>query len=442
MIPTPRFFAAMLSTIATLALLSPLAQARGTPEHSPTWVRPLLAQQNDCDYVGAPAAGTPLRRADMSVDRHDNVFLSTDAGLVAFNVDGVERWRFAPCPTESGGYAWTQTLQAVPAGDGGVWVIERLSNTLFDTHTRRVFRLRADGTVALERPLDGVPHLNTLLLVPDGANAWLLTKPWQQPRISVTRMEDGEFTAARDIDLPTADYGTCCATVTASGDLVSLHVRPLPPSSSGSLSSEGVVVRRPRDADVDQQHTLGYFDDLAHLEGDGTVWYSDGMETTRLMRIAPDGSETTTTLDVEYPLHLRNGSLHPPVAGHLLLVGESAVHVVHENGSVLASRQHDFGAFPQIRPTRHGWLMARSHGAPVTSALLLGIVALVEHVRFTVASHDSNTTFVRWHAAADGTVLALERREDGPGYPSMWLQRFAAPGTPADGRVTRDGFED
>jgi hypothetical protein len=444
--------------ILAALLLASAATAGEPPPTSQRWMREVT---RDAPTANGPVVEHALIHG-MFASRGDRILIWSDFGVRAYAASGAMLWDYLPCPECGPRIGWFTgpVRQFVPLADGGAWLLERTRATQAGGIDRMFLRrLAPDGTIVVDRELTTLPHFGRgwYGLVADTRDAIVFwgghsTHP---PEIRWLRVYGHTADAVAAFSIPSAsDPMIHWAARLPDGDvmlLVSLSgvwnicVSPgtCPPVRYAAmrLSSAAQIEWR---ADLASQ-LYGFSARMANLSPAGRVVVTDEFAPFAIQQV---GSEGQISQALHVPGFPNEDDWLAGAYGledeEMLLVSRDGLRRLDRTGMTLDARLWgEFGAPAWLsRRVPGGVVLPWDRQARGLDASLFDATSLqaIFHARSSYPSEDRIST---WYveASSDGMVWLIQHPPQPDGPYKTFLAAFARPGSVADLRVYRDGFD-
>lgn len=416
------------------------------------WSQTIAPRTQDCDRQINIADPLAVSHVNVTTDRFGNHYIGTGhngPGVVSLTPAGRVRWVFATCP-EWGDAALSQHWYVLAADErGGAWVLEARSHTLFDMYWRRFHHIDADGQVSAS--IDGFgPGVPADAAV--AVNAPNLQLVWTGPlgdttpdsRRTVEFDTRGNIAAERTVVRGDARVVMGTILPSAHGERM-LGIATVPRSSPSNLGDD-VVLSSIGPDDVAHHIVTLPMPFVRTLRGDDdALWIVPYQRPRTLTRLSLAGDVSTVDIVPQLPAAYDWAWVAARIDDRLLFVGDGRLALINENGSVV----HDVAlpaqhTFAPVTGTSPGVLLRGVDDGGVV-ATLLAADDLAPRLRFAITlpalevMTDENPR--SWHANADGSIVTIDQRRDPDGIVRTRAVGFAMPGSAAEARVQRDGFE-
>lgn len=445
---------ARLAAVAIIACFGIDAAIGGEPVVTvpQRWSQAIAPRTQDCD--GRINIADPLVVSQLAVttDRFGNHYIGTGPngpGIVSLTPAGRVRWVFATCP-EWPDANLSQYWYVLAADErGGAWVLETRSHTVIDMYWRRFHHVDANGHVSAS--INGFGHgvpLDAAIAV----RAPNLQLVWTGP------LGDTTPDSRRTVEFDTTGNIVAERTVVRGDDRVvmgnilssphgerMIGIATVPRSSPSNLGHDIVLASIGTD-DVVRHITTLSMPFVQTLRGDdNALWITQYQQPRTLTRLSLAGDVSTVDINPPLPAAYDAAWFASRVGGRFLFGGDGRLALVNENGDVARDvalpAQHALVPMTGAQPG----VLLRGVGDDGVVATLLAADDLSPRVRFAITlpalevMTDENPR--SWHANADGSIATIDQRRDPDGIVRTRAVGFAMPGSVAEARVQRDGFE-
>lgn len=378
-----------------------------------------------------------------SVDIAGGAIVNVSTRSVALTQDGEHRWTYDACPGCGPNDPGTRTLASTILADGSGWLLTQTGSTY------TVVRVAADGTPQFSTDVLTNPPLRTQFsLVADANRAIAIgtsggTAAWVRVSSAGAVLESRTHALADTRERSDArqtkvfadgSVGLSIEQTTPVGCQVSPPVNCFLPRTT--------VLRFEADGTERWRADLGEFRParVVAFEDDGTsiVITTPADADMSVATIAPDGTPgAAVTVSDSVGAYATHAS--GPVNGRYLIQTSpssvSTLRLLDRTGATLQTLPVDFlGYGMPIASGAYGFIVA----AETNDGTLLAPDTLAPVAYFDIDG-ESNVSFTFpesvWRMLPDGGVYHFTTDD------RARLSRFAVPGSPADDRIFRDGFE-